>query len=357
MTVSSILCSVPVETPGGILRRQRSEGPTPIMPKIAITSLNNFTVKNNFSPCKFYDIDMLYPNDEEIYKFFSENDADIIGLSAVVSTSYMQVKRIAKIIKEANSRALIVCGGYLTAAANMVLRKTDVDICVIGDGEIAWTGLLKYVEENKNKNKKIYQDELLKIKGITVISDDEELKFSGYGHSLSSCQMSFPSFEYLKSGLQGDEKALMNYFRPFDASEMFLMDDRAFEPGRRRMSTSIHTSKGCVAKCTFCQRGSKGYTTYNLDDLDKHLIDLKKYDVGFLSVDDENFGSNKKYTYDVARIFHKHDMLWACTGVRCTSVVKEDLQFYKDHGCVQLKFGIESGSQKMLDLMEKKIYS
>lgn len=120
------------------------------------------------------------------------------------------------------------------------------------------------------------------------------------------------------------------------------------------MACSIHVSKGCVAKCTFCQRGSKGYTVYNLDDLDRHLEELKKYDVGFLLVDDENFGSNKKYTYQVAEIFHKHQMLWACAGVRCTSVNKSDLIFYKEHGCISLKFGIKSGSQKMLDLMEKK---
>ena len=47
-------------------------------------------------------------------------------------------------------------------------------------------------------------------------------------------------------------------------------------------------------------------------------------------------------------------MLWQCSGVRCTSVKKEDLKFYKDHGCVAMKFGIESGSQRMLDLMEKR---
>ena len=93
--------------------------------------------------------------------------------------------------------------------------------------------------------------------------------------------MSFPSFEYLKTGLQGDNEALKNYFRHFSLAEEFLLDERSFEKHRRPMSTSIHTSKGCVAKCTFCQRGSKGYITYNLDDLEKHLIELKEFNVGF----------------------------------------------------------------------------
>ena len=198
MNVNSILCSVPVETPGGKLRRKRSEGPSPIMPKIAITSLNHWTVKNGFKQCKFYDIDMFYPDDKDIAKFFSENDADIVGLSAVVSTSYLQVKRISKIIKQVNPRTLIVCGGYLTAAADTVLRKTDVDVCVVGDGEIAWTGLLAYSANAYKSNTKLRSEELLKIKGIAILDEKNDLKFSGYGHTLSSCHMSFPSLEYLK---------------------------------------------------------------------------------------------------------------------------------------------------------------
>ena len=47
-------------------------------------------------------------------------------------------------------------------------------------------------------------------------------------------------------------------------------------------------------------------------------------------------------------------MLWIATGIRCDSVKEEDIIFYKEHGCSALKFGIESGSQKILDIMEKK---
>ena len=47
-------------------------------------------------------------------------------------------------------------------------------------------------------------------------------------------------------------------------------------------------------------------------------------------------------------------MLWTCTGVRCVSVNEDDIKHYRDNGCVSLQFGIESGSQTMLDIMEKK---
>jgi hypothetical protein len=210
----------------------------------------------------------------------------------------------------------------------------------------------EHLETGRNK---FDIDKLLKIKGIAVIDEDKNLKFSGYGQTLASCHMSFASFEYLKSGLQGNDEALQNYFRPFKRHEAFAMDSRSYEKGRKPMAMSMYSSKGCVAKCTFCQRGSKGYNVYDLSKLEAYLKHCRdNYNVGFLTVDDENFGSNKKYTYQAAELFNKYNMLWFACGVRCTNVVKEDLIHYKKNGCCGLKFGIETGSQTMLDIMEKK---
>ncbi len=152
--MNTIICSVPAEVPGTKPLRERWEGDGGVRPKIAITSLNHWAVKNGFDACKFYDIDMLYPSDEDIEKYFRENQANVVGLSAVVSVSFLQVKRLAKIIKKVNRNTLIVCGGYLTAAANTILKKTEVDICVVGNGEIAWVGILKFTKEYLETEKK-----------------------------------------------------------------------------------------------------------------------------------------------------------------------------------------------------------
>jgi hypothetical protein len=50
----------------------------------------------------------------------------------------------------------------------------------------------------------------------------------------------------------------------------------------------------------------------------------------------------------------KHNMMWIAPGIRCTSVTYEDLVFYKEHNCSAFKFGVESGSQIILDIMEKR---
>ena len=356
------LCSVPTgeitdDSIRDLIEKKKTEGQTVGMhPKIAITSLNHWTTKNGFKACKFYDIDMLYPSDADVEKYFKENQTDVVGLSAVVSTSYLQVKRLAKIIKKVNKNTVIVCGGYLTAAANTILKKTEVDICVVGNGEIAWVGILKLIKEHlETGNNKLDIDKLLEIKGISILDDNKNLKFSGYGQTLPGCEMTFPDLEYLKSGLQGNDKAFNNYFSPFWKNDIFSMDNRSYEKGRKPMMMNMFTSKGCVARCTFCQRGSKGYNVFDLDKLEAYLkILINKHNVGFIYVDDENFGSNRKYSHEVAKLFHKYNLLWSAFGVRCTNVVEEDIIHYKKNGCCGLKFGIESGSQTMLDIMEKK---
>jgi len=354
--METVLCSVPTESPGADLRLKRSEGTVGMNPKIAIYQLNHWAEKNGFPACKFYDLDMLYPPECDIEKYFRENKADVVGLSAVVSTSYLQVKKLTQIIKKVNQKTLVVCGGYLTAAANTILKKTGVDICVVGDGEIAWVSILKYMKEHlKTERNKLNINKLLEVKGIAVLDDDKNLKFSGFGQPIASCHMVFPDFEYLRSGLLGNNDALQNYFRPFNKHHSFVVDSRSFEKGRKPMTVTMFSSKGCVSKCTFCQRGSKGYLTYDLSKLEKYIKNLRdNYNVGFIHVDDENFGSNKKYAYQMAELLNKYNMLWSAAGVRCTSINETDIIHYKKNGCVQLKFGIETGSQTMLDIMEKR---
>ena len=357
--MNTVICSVPTEAPGTKLIRERWEedgGVGGVRPKIAITSLNHWAVTNGFDDCKFYDIDMLYPTDEEIEKYFIENQADVVGLSAVVSVSFLQVKRIAKIIKKVNKNTIIVCGGLLTAASNTVLNKTKVDICVVGNGEIAWVGILKFAKEHlENGKNKLDINKLLEIKGIAILDDERNVKFSGYGETLPSAHMTFPDFEYLRSGLQGKDEAMQNYFQPFWQNPVFRQDSRSYEKNRRPMMATMFTTKGCVARCTFCQRGAAGYTTYDLGKLETYIKDLiDNYNVGFIYVDEENFGSNKKYSYKVAELFNKYGLLWWACGVRCTSINAEDVIHYKKNGCCGLRFGIETGSQTMLDIMEKK---
>ena len=346
------LCSVPVEGWGAPLDRARSEGSLGIVPKVAIVALVKWMEKHGYTSDNwdFFDIDMLYPTDEEIKKYFSIYKPHVVGLSAVVSTSYTQVKRLSHLIRDVSPDTLIVMGGNLAASSEAVLVNTDTDLTIVGDGEIAWVSLLDLAKNNSNiRDLNLYAS----IPGICYL-ENKSLTFSSYGQSVGAKDMFLPDYDILQQGLRFNPDSIWNYFRPGKLSGWFDMDERSKDHNRPPNIAGIFASKGCVAKCTFCQRSTKGYRVQPYEDLDEHLLYLKqKFNVGYIQILDENFGSNKKHSYEFAKILNKHNMLWMATGVRCTSISEEDVIFYKNHGCSALKFGVESGSQLILDMMEK----
>lgn len=333
--------------------RSRGEGTLPIMPKIAIVSLIKWMQKSGYkNNYDFVDIDMLLWSDEEICSYLEQYRPDIVGLSAVVSTCYIQSKRISKLIRSTLPNTVIVLGGSLSASSNLILHQTDVDLCAVGDGENTWIEILRYVEcYGRNFNYEI----LSKINGIAFLNKIDELVFTGYGTPIAGHENPFPDYEILQKGLQNKPHLISNYFRRALNLIEFQSDPRSFESNRKPMLAQFWSSKGCVARCTFCQRSTKGYRTLDIDPLDEHLTILsEQFNVGFIHILDENFGSDKKYTYEFAKKMSHHNMLWMASGVRVTSFDYDDIKFLKQCGCVSLKFGVESGSQKILDVMEKK---
>ena len=356
--IRTSLCSIPVEGTDFKIRKNRSQGQVPVLPKTAIISLIEAMKKAGFPPSTydFFDIDMLHfeLTDNDIKNYFQSYKPHVIGLSAVTSTSYLQIKRISSIIRSVLPDSWIVMGGNLATSSEAVLSSTEVDLTVVGDGEIAWVKILEHIINYPDRKDYKTKSKLININGVAYLDENDVINLNGFGTAIPSEEMPYPDYELLKSGLKNREDLLKNYLRPAHEIGWFDFDNRAKDKNRGKFMASIYASKGCVAKCTFCQRSTKGYKVQALEHLDNHLKYLKKnFDVGYILVSDENFGSDKKQAYRVADIFKKNNMLWMACGVRCVSTTDEDIKYYKDSGCSSLKYGIETGSQKILDLMEK----
>ena len=133
MNMKALLCSVPVEGVNAKLDRERWEGPLGIVPQIAIISIIEWMEKNGYtrSNYDFFDIYLLYPDDKEITNYIKNYKPNVVGLSAVVSTSYSQVKRISKLIKSVDPNIIVVVGGYLTASSDTILKKCCYVSCYL----------------------------------------------------------------------------------------------------------------------------------------------------------------------------------------------------------------------------------
>ncbi|MCK5547663.1 MAG: radical SAM protein, partial [Thermoplasmata archaeon] len=135
-----------------------------------------------------------------------------------------------------------------------------------------------------------------------------------------------------------------------------LVDINRYEPemtGGR--STSIYTSRGCPYNCNFCFKITGTKVRYRaVDNIMAEINECKeKYGIKNVVFGDDNFLLNKKRVIELVKELVKLDVNFKCIG-RSDHVDREYLQLLKDHGCTEINYGVESGSQRMLDLMNKK---
>lgn len=290
---------------------------------------------------QFFNIDYFrYPH-EAVRKYFEENQFDVVGISAVVSTAYAYTKYLSNLIRSASPDTVIIVGGNLAASAEILLRKTEVDYCVTGDGEIIIQDLIRVLREPP-----VNHDRLRAIKGICFLDDNGKFEFTGFGRKPDADEIEWPDYEILEAD------GSLPYFISGQIDDRFDGHDGPIKPGDK-LATVVMT-KGCVARCTFCHRWEKGFRARPVDQVVEHIKHLKdRYHVRFVDVADENFGSDREIARELATRLHELGIVWRCAGVRTRTVTKESLLHWKANGCVSVVYGIESGSPTMLEVMEK----
>ena len=303
--------------------------------------------------CDFYNIDYFRHTEEEIIKYFKVGQFKIVAISAVVSTAYAYTKYLSALIKKCLPGSIIILGGNLAASAEILLRKTDVDICIVGDGEFIIQDLVSLIISHRDKIPK--NNELEEIKGICFINKDNEFIFTGFGRKPTSEEIEYPDYKILEK-----DNSLSYFIKKSDLDQAVLANtpesfiQRWSEFKNKGNSATVISTKGCVARCTFCHRWEKGYRVSPIENLLSHIDDLNKhYNVTHIDFGDENFGADKKFTREFVRRLGQLGFTWEASGVRVRTVNFDDLKLWKENGCVRVICGIESGSEKMLGIMEK----
>ena len=118
-------------------------------------------------------------------------------------------------------------------------------------------------------------------------------------------------------------------------------------------ASTILTAKGCPMRCAFCEdAGSKVrlYKGYNIDVQIKDVLNAGFKGVMFF---DDIFAISKKRVRDISPAITKHNILYRCFG-HARSMDEEMAKMLSDSGCIEMGFGAESGSQKILDVIDKR---
>ncbi|MEK7383782.1 MAG: cobalamin B12-binding domain-containing protein, partial [Elusimicrobiota bacterium] len=206
--------------------------------------------KDGWDPT-FYDIDGLRPSPEDVERFFAESQPDIVGISAVVSTAYAYTKKLVLMIQRVAPGARIIVGGNLAASAEILHRLVGIDYCVIGEGDVVVRNLMNYFKPPPGRTKA--EAPLLSIPGNTYLDASGEMVFTGHEAPIAADELFEPDYLILEK-----HSLIGNFVNDPMTRPDFAADPRSQQAHRKgkKMATLI-TTKGCVARCTFCHRFTK----------------------------------------------------------------------------------------------------
>ena len=303
----------------------------------------------------FYNLDYHRPSFDDIGREIASFNPDIIGISGMLTPSYAYLKKLSNFIGEKFPDAVQVVGGQINVISNIILSKTCVNFCVIGESEPVFSRLIAKLKDDAYKPRDMagYAD----IKGIVFIKDGLP-HFTGY--ETAKAPSSYNQFNY---SMMERFTPLDNYIHPVGGQyfrvRLINSDIKGLfsllkpENLDKNLATAF-ASKGCVNRCTFCHRFTKGYKVLESEGVEEYIEKLKKEkDVGMLLFSEENFGNHRKNTAKFVEYLKDTGLNWAAPAVRVKSVDEEIIRSWKEAGCVHINFGIESLSQKILDVMEK----
>lgn len=266
-------------------------------------------------------------------RILSTEKPDVVGFT-VMSTTYPTVKQLSAYIKNKYRDTVIILGGpHPTLFPQEVLENKDINMVVIGEGEDNFGRILQNIIEKK-----------MAFDGIEGI---------GFKHN--------GKFIINNKTVRLDLNSL-----PFPDRTFIFYKDYAVRMARNQMfghrTLNIIASRGCAFNCSFCQPVIKKIfgeqvrlrEPENIVDEITEMVD--KYNISGIWFSDDNFTYNKEWVHKICGqiIDRKLKVFWSCNS-RVDTVDENLIKHMSEANCIQIRYGVESGSQLFLDKSNKGI--
>jgi len=131
-----------------------------------------------------------------------------------------------------------------------------------------------------------------------------------------------------------------------------LLDLHKYHPGGEK-TTPIYTSRGCPFNCNFCSKLTGSIVRYiPIPQILEEIEEVKNLGFKKILFGDDNIGVNNKRLNNLLNSIKPCQIEFRLNqDVR--SINENTVKLAAEVGCTEISFGIESGSQKMLDAMNK----
>jgi radical SAM superfamily enzyme YgiQ (UPF0313 family) len=292
-------------------------------------SFSNATMKTK-SLIHYKGIRPIIPLDTTIKKYFIESwseliknyNPNILCISIYDSTRNFSTS-LAKKIKEWNKNIIILFGGpdCMLNGKKYVLNG-NADIVVVGEGEKTFPKLLRTIQNKSN---------LDSVKGIIYSKSGKIIETKGREEISNLDPIKFPDYS------------------DFNISKYKYYN---------KVTLPILGSRGCINRCKFCNHTYfwKRYRFRSADNIFKEVKNnIKKYNVTNFVFHDSYFAANLFETKKLLNLIIKNhlNINWEATMGFNKKMNHNLFQKMENAGCIRLNFGLESGSQSVIDDMGK----
>jgi radical SAM superfamily enzyme YgiQ (UPF0313 family) len=253
-------------------------------------------------------------------------DARYVGIHSMITLTRNAVA-LARAAKTAG-KTVIYGGPDPSTAPDKYLRKGFGDYIVMGEGENAIIELVRALDRG---------DLPLDVKGLAFLNGEGSLLCTPARELARDLDSIFPPARDLI-----DNERYKDVWR---ADHGYAL-------------TSVMTTRGCPYGCFFCSEKlvfGRRYTVRSADNVLRELEEIIRehgYDRVWFA--DDIFPLRKERTLQICSGIIDRDLrfTWSCLA-RADLVDEEALDAMKKAGCEIIFFGVESGSQRMLDAMNR----
>lgn len=255
----------------------------------------------------------------------------LVGITTMTGTPLRYALNIAKVIRNESTIPIVWGGPHSVVLPEQTIQSKYVDIVCLGEGDYTLKEIADALSCINPKN-------LKEIKGIMYLDGNNIVTTEN--RPLASMDKLLPTPWHLVN--------VEDYIHP----DMYIRkSSRALDIGQ--------TSRGCPYHCGFCTQGRSKWRAMSAEKTINLIKEsVEKFQLDGIWIRDDEFYINQKRIVQICEGILPLGIKWYTSGTRVDIFNKtpdEQLKLYRASGADTIKFGAESGNNRVLELIGKDI--